>query len=724
MIKENQQTTGKLMQFLGQQAWFEPVRRKFWANPDLLMASKATLAIALLAIPFVWAGQSFMAVTLALGALAGALSETDDHPKGRIKSLALKVISFGISSLAVELLRPYPILLGVGLAVSTIVFLLIGGLSERYRGVTFGALLVGIYAMLGTEISPAWYWQPILLPGGALFYGLLSLALLFLHPYRLLEEQLARGFIALSDYLNVKASLFPSDEKLQEKIRNQLAIQNVQLVGALDRIKEVLNSYGDSLKNDTPLKPYLRYFMLLQSLHERAASSHERYDLLSSDPANLELLEGIGQTLQQLAMATKQFANSLLTGVPYRHPVSLGWTVNVLNDQLAKSKTDESQPLALLVTNLTRSHRSLLNLREDLQRNLAPRLEKDERNLIQRLKDQLNWNHPRFRHAIRLSLCFLIGFTISESFEVVKGEWIILTSLFVCQPSYSETRRRLFQRILGTLSGVVGGVLIVQILPTVPGQLLLLLAAAFAFFLWLRKKYAVSVIFITIFVLSAFNLIANKGVALMLPRVIDTLIGSALAILTVRLLWPDWQHKRLPGLLAKALTKNTAYFQAIVTEYAQGSTDDDLQYRIARREAHRADNALVLAWQDMQVEPRQHQQFQKQAFALTYLNHALLSYLSAFGAHRQQQVSTNQALLELAQETLQTLQKAEPSELAPNTEEHKHVVNLLQAIRERILSSEQGVTRQQFTLLYNIADVTAQMLELANLLPQKAGNEV
>lgn len=170
MIKENQQTTGKLMQFLGQQAWFEPVRRKFWANPDLLMASKATLAIALLAIPFVWAGQSFMAVTLALGALAGALSETDDHPKGRIKSLALKVISFGISSLAVELLRPYPILLGVGLAISTIVFLLIGGLSERYRGVTFGALLVGIYAMLGTEISPAWYWQPILLSGSSFLW--------------------------------------------------------------------------------------------------------------------------------------------------------------------------------------------------------------------------------------------------------------------------------------------------------------------------------------------------------------------------------------------------------------------------------------------------------------------------------------------------------------------------------------------------------------------------
>lgn len=691
------------------------MRRSFWSDPDRLMAAKATFAIALLAIPFVILNQSFIAVSLALGALAGALSETDDHPKGRIKSLALKVVSFGISSLAVELLRPYPVILGLGLSVSTIVFLLIGGLSERYRGVTFGAILVGIYTMLGTEISPGWYWQPILLPAGALFYGLFSLGLLFYHPWRLLEEQLARGFLALSKYLEIKASLFPSDEKLQGKIRNQLALQNVQLVGALDRCKEVLNSYGDALNDEEPLKPYLGYFMLLQSLHERAASSHERYDLLSSDPDNHQLLEGIGQTLLQLSLATKQFANSMLTGVSYRHPVSLGWIVNALNDQLRRKENNDTHPLNLLINNLTRSNRSLSNLSEDYQRSMAPRLAKDQRSLWQRLKDQLNLNHPRMRYAIRLSLCFLMGFAISEGFQVAKGEWIILTSLFVCQPSYSETRRRLFQRILGTLSGVVGGVLIVQLLPTEAGQMVLMLAAAFAFFIWLRRNYAVAVVFITIFVLSAFNLIANKGVAVMLPRLVDTLIGAALAIITVRFLWPEWQQKRLPVLLKEALSKNAAYFQAIINEYRQRSADDDLHYRIARRQAHRADNALVLAWQNMQVEPKKHQQFREQAFSLTYLNHALLSYLSAFGAHRQQQ-TTNSGLLPLAQDVLETLLEANQSLASAGIGENKHIHILLDEIKNRVNQSEQGVTRQQFILLYNIADVTSQMLTQARLL--------
>ena len=714
MTKRNENL--RLTDRIRNKLWYVSIKQAFLRKPDLMMAAKATFAIALLAVPFVIAGKSFFAITLALGTLAGALSETDDHPKGRIKSLGLKVVSFGISSLAVELLRPYPILLGLGLGLSTIVFLLIGGLGERYRGVTFGAMLVGIYAMLGAEISPEWYWQPILLPAGALFYGLISLVFLYYHPWRLLEEQLARGFFALSKYLDFKASLFPSDEKQQGKLRNQLALQNVKVVDALERCKEVLNSYGDALNDDTPLRPYLRYFMLLQGLHERAASSHERYDLLSSDPENQELLEGIGQTLLQLSQATRQFADSLLTGTPYRHPVSLGWVVNVLNDHLQKHGASQTHPLALLVRNLTRSHQSLVNLSENQQRSMTPQLAKDNRTVGERLKNQLSLSHPRLRHAIRLSLCFLLGFAISEGFNVAKGEWIILTSLFVCQPSYSETRRRLFQRILGTISGVIGGVLIVQLLPTVAGQLVLLLAAAFAFFVWLRRKYAVSVIFITIFVLSAFNLIANKGVAVMWPRLLDTLIGAALAYGTVRLLWPDWQHKRLPQLLNHALLKNTAYFRAIIREYQQPSTDDDLNYRIARREAHQADNALVLAWQDMQVEPKKRQQFQNQAFTLTYLNHALLSYLSAFGAHREQQQNPNAELLQFANKILQALQETNQTDKTNTRQDNKDLQTILEQIRQHIKAPEQGSNRMQFTLLYNIADVTNQLLHQAEFI--------
>ncbi|WP_461630059.1 YccS family putative transporter [Labilibaculum euxinus] len=700
--------------------WYEFMIKNLWRYPNRLLALKAAIAMSMLLIPFVVTGSANMGFTLALGALAGALSETDDHPKGRVKTLILTIISFIISSLSVELLLPYPILFGIGLIGSTITFIVLGGLGERYRGVTFGALLVAIYTMLGAEISPNWYWQPLLLPAGALCYGILSLILLILRPNRLLEEQLAQGFEDLSLYMKEKARLFPSDSKSQEKIRGRLATLNIQFINSLERCKNVLNSYSDALDNPNELRPYLHKFVLLQSLHERASSSHERYDLISDEADNTEVLEGLGQLLLQLSLACHEVSKSLLMGTTYQHPISFKWTIAALKDKIKKQNpTTKSTNLSLLLQNLTQSHLSLQNMSYYLDSGLLPKVDRDTKSLWQKLREQLNWSHPRFRYAIRLSTCFLIGYFLILGFHLEKGYWILLTSLFVCQPSYSETRKRLFQRIIGTLSGVVTGVLFVQILPTLAGQVILLLVAAYAFFVWLRKNYALAVVFVTIFVIAAFNLIAGKGIVVMEARVMDTIIGAVLAIIVVRFMWPDWQYKRLPNLLSTALEKNRNYFTSILQEYKE-LNEDDLNYRIARYRANQADNALALSWRGMKLEPKKHQKFQKHAFALTYLNHALLSYLSALGAHRdiKNYISDDQwemfgsIELELSK-AVSGLQKSEACD--PTQSLKTFIDNLGQKITE----IERGTERQKLVLLYNIAEVTEQLLEEASKLFQE-----
>ncbi len=694
----------KLFSYFHNQPFFERWRRNFWRYPDLLMAAKATIVMAAVAIPLEIAGLSFFAVTLALGVLAGALSETDDHPRGRVKSLVMKVVSFGISSLSVELLRPWPVILGLGLGLSTIVFILAGGMGERYRGVTFGAILIGIYAMIGAEISPAWYWQPILLPGGALIYGLISLMLLVYRPYRLLDEQLARGFIALSKYLDQKSGLFPSDKQQQRDIRGKLALLNVEMVNILERIKEVLNSYRDAGGNDERLRLRFQYFMILQGLHERAASTHERYDLLSSETENVEVVDIAGHTLHELSHAAEKFAESLLTGIEFHNPSSLKWVVEALAVKVDQLALEETHPLRLLVSNLIRASVAFERLNEPPTHSYLPRLSRDDRSLWQRFRSQLTFQHPRMRYAIRLALCFWIGFFVSEYFKIDKGEWIVLTILFVLQPNYSATRRRLFQRVLGTISGIVAGVLIVKLL-TIPGQVLLMLAAAFFFFAWLKRQYSVSVVFITIFVLCAFNLISSRGVPVMLPRLIDTLVGAFLALGIVRFLWPQWQYKRLPGLLSAALQKNIAYLRSILNEYESGVAGDDFDYRIARREAHQADNALALAWQDMQAEPRKYSKFRQKAFKLTHLNHALLSFISAFGAHREQDHPTNMQMLSTGKEMLRIF------DLELSVEQRLRDISMIVQQLQKLLQSElKPVDRQQFILLYNIADIERQLL--------------
>jgi uncharacterized membrane protein (TIGR01666 family) len=490
-----------------------------------------------------------------------------------------------------------------------------------------------------------------------------------------------------------------------------LALLNVETVGALDRIRDVLNSYRNSGSDESALEIYLYRFMVLQGLHERAASSHERYDLLSDDPDNRELLLGIGELMRHLSGAVQCYGTCLLTHETYKHPAALEWIVQALEEHLQRHHSDQHQPLSLLIRNLSRSSDSLSRIDDGARASYMPRLAQDTRSIWLRMRELLHFSNSRVRYALRLSVAFSGGYCIAEVFNVSKGAWIVLTVLFVMQQSYSQTRRRLGQRILGTFVGVVFGVLTVQLL-TPAGQVLFMLASAYFFFTWLKRNYSVSVIFITTFVLCAFNLISQVGVVVMLPRMIDTLIGSALAILTVRLMWPDWQSKRLPQLLSAALVKNTAYFRVIIQEYRQSAVGDDYEYRIARRAAHRADNALVLAWRDIQLEPRRQQKHQEEAFRLTYLNHALLSYLSAFGAHRTQSTG-DESILEVAEEILQALETA-CEWLTPDVEVPGEIFkywDTLEVIRQHLKLSARDLSQVQYTMLYNLADVTGQMLE-------------
>lgn len=693
------------------QSNFREFRNIFWRHPDRLFALRSTISMGALAIPFIIAGKPFFGVTLALGALAGSLSETEDHPKGRIKALTITIISFFISSFSVGLLNDYPWLLGAGFVLSTVLFILLGGIGERYRPITFGAVLVGIYAMLGIEISPAWYWQAVLLPLGALFHGLLTLGMMYRNPWRLLDEQMAKGFTELSKYLEKKAILFPSEKQDQPTINRDLALLNITVVNSLEKIKDVLNNYGQELNNPEPLRPYLQRFMLLQSLHERAASSHERHDKLSNKEDNLEVMEGFGEMLRQLAYATREVADNMLTGSSYHHPLALEWISKGIEDKLQQMDTNTAQPFVLLHHNLYRSHLSLKYLDNPVEGTSSPRLRKDERTPWERFRRLLSLKHPRMRYALRLSLSFLIGFVLERSLQLDKGAWVMLTSLFVSQITYSDTRRRLFQRLLGTATGVVAGAVLLTIFTTTSAQVILMLGSAMAFFYWVKTRYSVAVIFVTTFVISAFNLISqDAGVYVLIPRLTDTLLGATISFMVIRFLWPGWQLNRMPSLISEALQKNKDYLQEIASEYVKTSTDD-LHYRIARRDAHLADNELAVAWNSMRQEPRSKRRLIQHAFALTYLNHALLSHISALAVHRETNMTPIDNLAEITSQISDVLDEA--SSFLTDSEQRtaKDLSNLLLTLKNQIVETGSGLKKQQLRLLYNIAGTTTKIIE-------------
>ncbi len=81
-----------------------------------------------------------------------------------------------------------------------------------------------------------------------------------------------------------------------------------------------------------------------------------------------------------------------------------------------------------------------------------------------------------------MSLVLCAGYAFIQFTGLNHGYWILLTSLFVCQPNYNATRHRLALRIIGTLIGVAIGLPVLLLVPSVEGQLLLIVLTGVLFF--------------------------------------------------------------------------------------------------------------------------------------------------------------------------------------------------------------------------------------------------
>ena len=692
--------------------------RRLLTDSHVYFALKVLIAIlGLLAIALV-SGDIQLTVLLSLGVVAGAIAETDDSLWGRVKNLTMTLLCFLFASLCVQYLFPTPWLFAIGLAGSTFLFVMVGALGQRYATISFGSLLIAIYTMLGAAKAPDLFYQPLVLTAGALWYGVVSLIWLWLLPYKTLHEQLAQSYFALSRYLREKSRFFPADEHGAQAIRHNLAQLNIQLVGSLNLTKTALNARLHSQRRQPApeLAGLLRLYLLALEIHERATSSHYPYSQLEAELKQGLVIDGFQEVLLQLAEACQQLGYAILVHSPYRHPKRIRWALEALGDQLEFTHLKQHYPKSLLTPmkflrrNLA-SINQLLTSAEELQNpaitpgSLPPLARPPHIPLLTQLRQHLSLDSMVFRHALRLSLGLVVGYGILQAFHLDKGYWILLTVLFVCQPSYSATRRRLMQRMLGTFAGLLVGVPILWLLPDLHGQLVVMGLAAFLFFTQVRSKYSAAVCFITLYVLMAFNLLDGIGFAILGPRLLDTLLGCLLSYALVAWLWPDWQYKRLPQLIANSLSANARYLEAVLASLHL-RRDESLDYRIARKNAHLADSELAMAWQSMLVEPQRRRRFLDLCFTLTWRNHALLSYISALGAHRDQ-LEPIEGLSQISRHLSHTLALA-AGQLAGDDPQEAQTSCPLPAQES---TEEQLMLSQQLNRISQLAD---ELLALAN----------
>ncbi|MHC8379609.1 YccS family putative transporter [Pseudomonas sp. MDT1-16] len=633
---------------------FNQSLRRLWALDKFSYSVRVFIALTGSMALCWYKDEMGLLIPLFLGIIASALAETDDSWQGRLNALAVTLVCFSVAAFSVELLFPYPIIFIIALALASFGLTMLGALGERYGAIASATLILSVYTMIGVDqrggaVTDFWH-EPVLLVAGAAWYGLLSVLWQALFSNQPVQQSLARLFRELGFYLKLKSSLFePIRQMDMEARRLELAQQNGRVVAALNAAKEIILHRVGNGRPGSKLSRYLKLYFLAQDIHERASSSHYPYNALADAFFHSDVMFRCQRLLRQQGKACRALAESIQMRQPFIYDASFAETLSDLHASLEHLRIQSNpawrgllRSLRALAANLGTLDRLLSDasnpdaLADATDSSLLDRSPRSLKDVWIRLRTQLTPTSLLFRHALRLPLALSIGYAMVHLIHPSQGYWIILTTLFVCQPNYGATRRKLGQRIIGTAFGLTVAWALFDLFPNPLVQSCFAIAAGVVFFINRTTRYTLATAAITLMVLFCFNQVGD-GYGLLLPRLFDTLLGSLIAGLAVFLFLPDWQGRRLNKVLANTLTCNSIYLHQIMQQYAAGKSDD-LAYRLARRNAHNADAALSTTLANMLMEPGHFRKEADVGFRFLVLSHTLLSYLSGLGAHRETQL--------------------------------------------------------------------------------------
>ena len=247
--------------------------------------------------------------------------------------------------------------------------------------------------------------------------------------------------------------------------------------------------------------------------------------------------------------------------------------------------------------------------------------------------------------------------------------------------------------------GIILGYAVLYFVPSIEGQLLVLVISGVLFFELRSKQYAQATAFITILALINFNL-DGMGYEAALPRMMDTLIGCGLAWLGVSFIFPDWKFRRLPRTIYRSLSAQCDYLAEVIEQYKSGR-NNGLNYRVVRRAAHNTDAEVASLISTLATEPDFDPTQKSLAFEFLCLNHTFISYIAALGAHREK--IDDPQILELMDRAFDNIQGALLRDEMPDLTAQ----NMLQTIRQRLSQNNEEdqkalIILQQLSLMFSI----------------------
>ena len=186
------------------------------------------------------------------------------------------------------------------------------------------------------------------------------------------------------------------------------------------------------------------------------------------------------------------------------------------------------------------------------------------------------------RHALRVAICSTIAVVISSVIHLAYGYWMLLTVYLLLQPYRSATTTKTVQRGLGTIAGALLAAVVIAIVPHQGVLIVITVVFAALGASMLQLNFGLFSLFVTpTFVMLAE--LQTQDFTLAGLRVAYTLIGGAIAMFAITVLWPARERALLDDLLGDALDAAAAYLGAVGDALATRAPIPSLDVVRARR---------------------------------------------------------------------------------------------------------------------------------------------
>jgi uncharacterized membrane protein (TIGR01666 family) len=600
---------------------------------------RITIGVLLPSLIFYQLNLLSIGLTISLGAFCTSIADNQgpvNHKRNGM--LFCTIFVFGTAVLT-GLINNYPILIGLELLLLSFFFSMFSVYGNRASSIGTAALLIMILTIDKDVIKANGVWiHSLYILSGGIWYMLLSISLSQIRPFRLTQQALGECIRDVSAYVNLKAEFYNTASDFDENYKKLIA-QQVLVHERQDSLRELLFKTRLMIKESTHLgRLLILVFVDIVDLFEQTMATHYDYQAIRNRFGKTDTLKEFNKIIIKLGDELENLSYYIISN---EKPIKL----HDFKPELEKlkssiDKVEEQGINGFVLKKILINVRNMINRVEKIysyfnQKQLSGQNDIDYSKFVshedfelQKLKENLSTKSSIFRHSVRVSLMFLIGFLISKLFPIGHHSyWILLTLLVILKPAYSLTKKRNVERLVGTFIGGIAGALILIYVGNQTILFVLLLIFMIGTYSSQRINYTVSVLFMTPYILILFSFLGENNLNIAKERMLDTLIGSFIAFFSSYVVLPNWEYFQFKNYMREVLIANYHYLHHVAEELS-GKKLDVNSYKLARKDVFVSSANLGSAFQRMLSEPKSKQQNIKEYHNFVVLNHMLSSYIA------------------------------------------------------------------------------------------------